>query len=245
MCRSVGRDPVGDDSVRQEPWRDHQVPGAACPQAIRGVGDAGLRSRRESDFGARPPGPRAQDVRHARCPRVGGLVRRADRDDEHTEAAGFGGHPDLGQPLPQHRQQSGIFAEHLGLFDAGARLLDHLGDVDPRVIGVGQQERHHDPGGTTSKHVAQIRAGLFEKCGTDVEPGPQPADAAGHRMRDRRRPGVDAAVGRQGTSVTTRAARIPSWTGPPSGRCADRRPRPAWPCTARSRSTDSPRRQGD
>ena len=142
--------------------------------------------------------PVAQGPRHRRGSRVGGLVRRADGDDDHAEAVVVRRHPGLGQSLPHHRQQRGILAQHLGLLHRDAGVLDHRGDVDPGVKGVGQQERHHDGIAVqVGQHVAQARAGSLEKRGTDVEPRPKSANAARHGMRHRRRPWVDAAVGRK------------------------------------------------
>ena len=191
-------DPVGDPPVRQEPGGDHQTVGAVGRELGRGVGDARMRSGGESDLGACPARPGAQRTRHRRGPRVGGFARRAHRDDEHAETVVVRGHPDLGQPLPQHRQQRGILTENPGPRHRGPRLLDHRRDVGPGVVRVGQKERNHDAvAGHTDQYVAKVRRVLLEKRRPDVQPGPQPPDPAGHRVCHRRRARVGAAVGGQ------------------------------------------------
>ena len=161
------------------------------------------------------------------------------------------------RPRPDVRarpQQPGVLAEHVGLPTHAPRLADHRRDVDVRVIGAGQQQRRHDGvRGQSSQHVPQVRRGLLAERGPDVQARPQPricsatacvvAAARGSALPCASAPAW--AERTSGDGITRRATRIPSWTGPANDRCADRRPRPAWPCRARSRSTDSPRGQGD
>jgi hypothetical protein len=139
-----------------------------------------------------------QGARHRRGSGVGGLARRTHRRDDHTETLVVGTDTNLRQSLPQHRQQSGVFAEYVGLGHRRAGPVDHRRNVDAGVKGIGQQERNYD--GVTAKirqHIAQAWGGPLEERRADVEPRPQPTDTAGDRVRDRRRAGVDAPVGRK------------------------------------------------
>ncbi len=124
---------------------------------------------------------------------------------------------------------------------------DHRRDVDAGVIRVGQQQRrHHRLGSDSCHYVAQIRGRrLLAKRHAHLEPGALPTDLVRDSTRVRRGARIGAAVGGQNEVSHRNATRIPSCRALPAAAARigalDRPGR----CTARSRSTDSPRTQGD
>ena len=77
-----------------------------------------------------------------------------------------------------------VLAEHVGLPDVDARFGDHRGDIDPRVIGVGQKQRDHDCAPRQrGKHIAQVRKVLLAERDSHVERRAQPTRAVGDRTR--------------------------------------------------------------
>ena len=89
----------------------------------------------------------------------------------HADAGIARRHAGLRQPLAHDRDQAGVLAEHVGLTDAGAGGLDRRRDVDPRVMGAGQQQRHDDGAvaAPASQHVAKIGDVCSQNADRDVE----------------------------------------------------------------------------
>ena len=147
-----------------------EIPRAAADLAIRSVmrpwarnHGATTRRRAPRPAGGSPP-RRRSDVDRSRTPprrppsrsgRQGGrqsgralvrrLVRRAHRNDDDSDVSLVGRHSRFGQASSEQRDQRGVLAENIGLTDDRGPLdpLDHCGQVDSGVVGVGQQHRDH------------------------------------------------------------------------------------------------------
>ena len=137
-------DPVGDAAVGQEPRGDDQT------------------ARASIAAGASPPRRRSGAVRWRTPPRrppsacrprsaggqrggagVGGLVRRAHRHDDDSEVLLIGRHACFGQALPSNVISAGSSPRTSAWRTTRAGRSITAGKVDPGVVRVGQQHRHH------------------------------------------------------------------------------------------------------
>ena len=252
-ARAIFRDAIGDAPVRQEPGGDDQSGGTAVPQRSAASASDGLRAGGERG-GRRPPrGQRSSSRATVRRPGVG--LRVATSRPRSTSTPTSGSSRDT--PACSSRCRSTWHEPVVLAEDVGLARIRHRIRRSSRGCRRGRGRRRRAaaarpprPAADVGEHIAQVRRVLLAERDPHVESRAAAAGCA------RRRPCAIAAergsalpcavrTRRDRSAFTRRAARIPSWPVRPSGRCAGRRPRPAWRCTVRSRSTDSPRRQAD
>ncbi len=212
---------------------------------LRRLGQARMRAGGECGCG-RPARRQGQLAGHRLGSGIGVGARRADRGDQYADLGIEPRHPGLLEPLAENMDQPVVLAEHVGPADVDACFGDHRGDVHAAHDRRRPEAAERRPRAVATSGSTSLRFGKF--CSQNATR----TSSDGRSRRTRSATACAFAADRGSalpcavrTSVTKRAARIPSSTTPPSDRCADRRPRPASMCTARSRSTDSPRTQGD
>lgn len=108
------------------------------------------------------------------------------------------GYPGVRQALSKHCDEPIILAQHVGLYRIRAGPRDQRGDVDAGVVGVGEQQWHHDSvAGAPGQHVAEIRKVLLAEGHPDVDAATQQADGVRHFMCRCRRTRIGTSVRHQ------------------------------------------------
>ena len=239
------RHPVGDPAVGQEPGRDDQSGGSAVRRVGR-LGQRGLRAGRERDRGR--PLCRQRQLTCDRCgARVGLRPRRAHRGHQHPDSRG---------PVvtPRRARDAGATRAPTGRPRRAPRPARTSAPDSAIIAGMSTRAWYASASssGTTTASPGVTAASTSRRFGEFCSQNATRASRPGRNRRMQSTTDRAVAADRGSalpcavrTSVMRRAARIPSCSGPPSGRCAGRRPRRAWRCRVRIRSTDSLRRQGD
>jgi hypothetical protein len=102
------------------------------------------------------------------------------------------------EALTKHVNEPVVLAKHVGLPRVPTGVRDHGGDVDARVIRIGEQHRHNDcVAAALGQYVAQVGGVLLAERHPNVDIASHHHDGVRYLIRRCRRARIGAAVRRQ------------------------------------------------